>query len=66
MSPPRFFCVQCGQAMVSPSAEHPFCSPRCKAIDLYRWLDEGYRIEETDFESVPEGEGISEAGERKG
>lgn len=24
--------------------EYPFCSPRCKRIDLGRWLDEGYRV----------------------
>jgi endogenous inhibitor of DNA gyrase (YacG/DUF329 family) len=22
----------------------PFCSERCKMVDLGRWLDEGYRI----------------------
>jgi endogenous inhibitor of DNA gyrase (YacG/DUF329 family) len=22
----------------------PFCSPRCRTIDLGRWLSEGYRI----------------------
>ena len=25
--------------------EWPFCSPRCKLIDLGRWLDGSYRIE---------------------
>lgn len=24
--------------------EYPFCSPRCKRIDLGRWLGEEYRI----------------------
>ena len=23
----------------------PFCSPRCKTIDLGRWLGENYRVE---------------------
>jgi endogenous inhibitor of DNA gyrase (YacG/DUF329 family) len=22
----------------------PFCSPRCKQIDLGKWLSEGYRV----------------------
>lgn len=22
----------------------PFCSPRCKQVDLYRWLSNGYAI----------------------
>ncbi|MFO7563098.1 MAG: DNA gyrase inhibitor YacG [Enhygromyxa sp.] len=26
------------------SPHRPFCSPRCKLIDLGRWLDEEYRI----------------------
>ena len=24
--------------------EFPFCSPRCKTIDLGRWLGEAYRV----------------------
>jgi len=24
--------------------EYPFCSKRCRTIDLGRWLGEGYRI----------------------
>jgi endogenous inhibitor of DNA gyrase (YacG/DUF329 family) len=37
--------------------ELPFCSPRCKSIDLGRWLGETYRIPadgESDV-SPPEG-----------
>ncbi|MCX7665157.1 MAG: DNA gyrase inhibitor YacG [Gemmataceae bacterium] len=26
--------------------QYPFCSPRCKMIDLGRWLGEEYRIEQ--------------------
>jgi uncharacterized protein len=34
-----------GNAANAALAEHrPFCSPRCKLIDLGRWLDEEYRI----------------------
>jgi len=32
---------------VRPRADNPgfpFCSPRCKAVDLGKWLDEAYRI----------------------
>ena len=25
-------------------ALHPFCSPRCRTLDLARWLDGSYRI----------------------
>ncbi len=35
-------CPICGKP---PTAEHrPFCSARCKQVDLGRWLGEGYRI----------------------
>jgi endogenous inhibitor of DNA gyrase (YacG/DUF329 family) len=35
--------------------EFPFCSRRCRLIDLGRWLGEGYRIAaNTDTEEPPE------------
>lgn len=40
-------CPQCG-ALVPWSAEskwRPFCSERCKLIDLGAWASERYRIE---------------------
>ena len=39
---PRRACPECGK----PSARetYPFCSPRCKAIDLNRWLSGAYVI----------------------
>ena len=39
-------CPTCGKALspaIDPAAL-PFCSPRCKQIDLGRWLKEGYAI----------------------
>ncbi|ADQ83712.1 conserved hypothetical protein [Methylovorus sp. MP688] len=39
-------CPQC-QAVSEYSVENrfrPFCSERCKLIDLGLWADEGYRI----------------------
>ena len=37
---PRRPCPECGQ----PSARHtyPFCSKRCKDVDLNRWLSGAY------------------------
>lgn len=41
-------CPICGRSMKGPSLsawpQFPFCSPRCKTIDLGRWLGESYRI----------------------
>ncbi|MEX0429975.1 DNA gyrase inhibitor YacG [Spiribacter sp. 1M189] len=55
-------CPQCG-AQVPWSAERspyrPFCSKRCRMIDLGDWLDERHQIPgepaEPDIEGLPEG-----------
>ena len=53
-------CPICHQVMQGQGPaewpEFPFCSARCKTIDLGRWLGEQYRIapEEPDSESDPE------------
>ncbi len=39
---PRRPCPECGKA--SQRETFPFCSPRCKAIDLNRWLSGAYAI----------------------
>ena len=44
-------CPICDAAMPGNWAdypEYPFCSPRCKTIDLGRWLGEGYRVASPD------------------
>ena len=49
-------CPICGKP-VAPRTENtafPFCSPRCKLIDLGKWVDEDYRIPSTD---APPGDG---------
>lgn len=38
-------CPTCRAAVVWEAAPYrPFCSERCKSIDLGRWLREDYRI----------------------
>jgi len=43
-------CPICHQQKTYPSPEdapyRPFCSQRCKLVDLGRWLNEEYRISE--------------------
>ena len=39
---PRGKCPECKKA--SSQANFPFCSPRCKAVDLNRWLSGSYVI----------------------
>jgi len=36
-------CVYCRRQPVDP-AWRPFCSERCKMVDLGRWLREDYRV----------------------
>jgi len=42
-------CPTCGKTLRyrDPSEQRyfPFCSERCKMVDLGRWLEGGYRIE---------------------
>lgn len=46
MSPRTVSCPQCGVAVVwgPQSPFRPFCSERCRKIDLGAWASEGYRI----------------------
>jgi len=38
-------CSVCGQSFESDlSPAMPFCSERCRMIDLGRWFDEGYSM----------------------
>jgi len=40
-------CPICGRTMAGQPSEwpeHPFCSPRCRLIDLGRWLGGDYRL----------------------
>jgi len=51
--PPRR-CATCGKQVSGEVKTYPFCSDRCKTIDLARWAREEYRItrpiEEKDLE----------------
>lgn len=38
----RARCPVCGKPSETPFA--PFCSRRCKDVDLHRWLSGGYAI----------------------
>ena len=39
---PKGKCTICGKPVTVEF--HPFCSARCKQIDLGRWLNETYRV----------------------
>jgi uncharacterized protein len=49
-TPHKDRCATCKVA-IPPRADNPtfpFCSERCRLIDLGRWLDEGYRLPSLD------------------
>ncbi len=62
-------CPICGKeaAPRSKNASAPFCSPRCKQVDLGKWLDEKYRVETNESGDDPSNAGDSPlaAGNRK-
>jgi endogenous inhibitor of DNA gyrase (YacG/DUF329 family) len=37
-------CPVCGKPVAAGTPTAPFCRPRCKMVDLGRWLTEAYRI----------------------
>jgi endogenous inhibitor of DNA gyrase (YacG/DUF329 family) len=46
MTTPVVACPQCAKEVVwnNESRYRPFCSERCKLIDLGQWANESYRI----------------------
>lgn len=58
-------CPICGHELESAptagGASPPFCSARCRAVDLGRWLTESYRIPGTSVQ-----EEMTPAGSREG
>ena len=41
---PMSRCPTCERATDGEQATRPFCSERCKMVDLSRWMDGSYRI----------------------
>ncbi|MBW2463115.1 MAG: DNA gyrase inhibitor YacG [Deltaproteobacteria bacterium] len=45
-------CPTCSKAVMEPLPERatessfPFCSQRCRGVDLAKWLDGGYRLDD--------------------
>jgi endogenous inhibitor of DNA gyrase (YacG/DUF329 family) len=58
-------CPICGKRVQREKApESPFCSNRCRQIDLGRWLGQSYSIpeaEQSDSSEYPDDEDFSDA-----
>ncbi len=37
-------CPTCRKPVAQADPHWPFCSPRCRLVDLQKWLGEGYAI----------------------
>ncbi|OGS91528.1 MAG: DNA gyrase inhibitor YacG [Gallionellales bacterium GWA2_60_18] len=50
---PVVTCPQCGKEMQWDTGNRfrPFCSERCKLIDLGKWANEEYRVEQRERDS---------------
>jgi endogenous inhibitor of DNA gyrase (YacG/DUF329 family) len=57
-------CPTCGEAAVFAPENRwrPFCSERCRLIDLGAWADESYRIPAKPDESEDESEDPGKSG----
>ena len=41
-------CPSCGKVVNPDDETYPFCTERCRLVDLGRWMDERYRIAQRD------------------
>ena len=37
-------CRVCGKSVKTTEATFPFCSDRCRLVDLGKWFNESYRV----------------------
>ncbi|MDG5467225.1 MAG: DNA gyrase inhibitor YacG [Desulfuromonadales bacterium] len=52
---PEIKCPQCRQPVAwQDNPDRPFCSERCRLIDLGQWADESYRIKGPSQETLSE------------
>lgn len=51
--PPVVTCPHCGREMEwdTNNRFRPFCSERCKLVDLGKWANEEYRVEQREHDS---------------
>ena len=59
-------CPTCGTLVTATDPEFPFCSGRCRVIDLGKWASGAYRISSPvhDPELLDELEGLRDANKR--
>lgn len=59
----KVLCPNCNKpvSLAAENKSRPFCSERCRLIDLGEWVQEGYSIPDKDSvpTSIPEDEDVS-------
>jgi len=64
--PRKIKCPTCRKETAWENKPHrPFCSDRCRLIDLGRWAQEGYRIPGEEFDIRSDDEEDEEARKRQ-
>jgi len=43
-TPKALFCPTCRKVVLATDADFPFCSDRCRVLDLGKWASGGYKI----------------------
>ena len=62
--PKALFCPTCRKVVLASDGEFPFCSERCRILDLGKWASGGYVISSPihDPELLDELEGLQHRG----
>jgi uncharacterized protein len=61
----NFHCPICGRPTDSKSnADFPFCSERCRLLDLGNWSAEKYKISEPIFDEGEESDEVNPAAQK--
>jgi len=55
------FCPQCGKRAGMKNEWFPFCSERCRLVDLGKWLEGRFRIpgRKVSWEELPDSEDVT-------
>jgi uncharacterized protein len=43
-TPKALFCPTCRKVVLATNEDFPFCSDRCRLLDLGKWASGGYKI----------------------
>jgi len=59
MTSERYRCPVCGRESLRSAEDFPFCSDRCRLIDLGRWADGSYRVPGAPADAIADDSGLN-------